>query len=181
MSITDRPTMATQPLPVYDGAAGESLVQKAKPRGHNRRTFLRMSVAVAAGIGLAFSDFMASPFLRWAFADYYQYWNNCSPNNYFSSSQTCVPTSAYFGSDNCDVAYLVHWHRKDSLSTWSAGGSSYKAYYTQNPTSCSNKNAWIWNGNHGTMCSDGNKTRYANDGFGWYVQYDNFSICRTTI
>jgi hypothetical protein len=86
----------------------------------------------------------------------------------------CVPSTAYFGSDNCSGS----WHREGLV------GEVYgpnERWYTAKPTACNGRGAWKWYGGATTStrrkCSDGHM-----DWYEWGVlRYSGWSICRTAI
>ena len=89
----------------------------------------------------------------------------------FNSSTTCIPSSSYFGSDNCEGT----WHRN-------VGVIRYRTLYTytHNGTACSGRNAWLWTYSsiRATKCSDGHLTRMNIDT--GQILFDGWSICRRT-
>jgi hypothetical protein len=175
---------AIHSVPTYDPASGEPIERPKGAWRQSRREFVRLALAVMGGIGLAFSDLVSSPFVRHATATpctgsgcYLSHPTSC--RGYYSSSQICVPTSAYFGRDNCDAADLAHWHKNHATDFWTAGSYDYKAHYEHWAGTCDGRNAWVWIATK-TMCSDGQKTRWVYDNGQWVEQMDSFSICRTT-
>lgn len=171
---------STAPVPVFDPASGETLVRPKPKRGQSRREFIRLALGVAAGIGLAFSDWLVSPFLKHASAQpcsgdgCFDVWTD-GCHGFYTTSQTCFPADAYFGGDNCGSGFVRNFHRDDDLVYYSF---SYKSYYLHHQDTCDGKNAWQWAQNR-TMCSDGNKTSWQHNGVEWVVLFDEFSICRT--
>lgn len=176
---------AVYSLPEFN-AEKEALVRAPVKPGQSRREFIRLALVVAGGIGLAFSDWMASPWLRRAGASPYEYWQHCgpAPDNWYDPNTICYPPDAYISSSTAasgNCGYLGIFHKDNVTHYWSSGGISYKGYYTHNGYSCSNRNAWIWNGAHGVMCSDGHKTRHRLTLSGWVPDYANFSICKSNV
>lgn len=131
----------------------------------SRRTVLKGTMAVVAGAALGALDLL--PFSRPAAAHAYTEWTTCV--GYYSSSTICVPSSAYYGSDNC----LTSWHKNQ----YDLVNTCILAEYEINLTSCSGRNAWRWGS---TKCSDGWK--YSRDLCnGGSTVINNFSICRSQV
>jgi hypothetical protein len=164
-----RPAYPT--LPVVDDP--ELPVSRPKEvRRQARRHFLQMMGAVGAGVGLAFTDVLSNRFTRPAGAAAYEVWGDC--RGYYSSTTTCVPSSAYYGSDNC----TGNWHREGRIGIPGPTPPDLQFIeYTHLPTTCAGRNAWVWiTGDVGTKCSDGRKMRWrAATG---EIIYNYFSICR---
>jgi hypothetical protein len=139
--------------------------------GWSRRRILAAigGAAVASGMGVLGLFPWAKP--RAAFAGAYQSWGDC--HGYWSNNTvTCVPTSAYYNSQNCSGS----WHRNDGGS-----GTCYNFRFIHYPDTCGGNNAWKWGGsgargNH-RKCSDGHY-EYHDCGGG---NFSSFSICRTAI
>lgn len=144
-------------------------------RRQARRNFLQMMGAVGVGVGLAFTDSLSTRFARPAGAAPYELWGDC--RGYFSSSTTCVPSSAYYGSDNCDANT---WHRNESVVVGSGPFLIYN--YVHLGTTCAGRNAWLWAwaGGTSTKCSDGNVELWHLEGTTPTLIGSQFSICRTT-
>ncbi len=137
--------------------------------GWSRRGILAAMGGVVVASGMGVLDLL--PWSRPSKAFALTEWSGC--DGYWSNNTvTCVPTTAYYGSDNCSGS----WHKDEGRS-----GTCYNYRYTPNPTSCGGKNAWRWGGssargNH-RKCSDGHY-EYHDCGGG---NISNFSICRTAI
>lgn len=137
------------------------------PENWGRRRVLGALTGVAVASGLALLDLFPWSRPRSAEAAAYTAWSDC--RGYFDSTTICVPSSAYYNSNNCSGS----WHRNDGSS-----GTCYTYRYTHDPSSCDGHNAWKWTGAVARRkCSDG-----------WYQYYDcggtaisRFSICRTAI
>lgn len=136
----------------------------------SRRKVLGAMGGVAIASGLSVLGLLPWSRPQKAFAAAYTSWPDC--HGFWDSSTTCVPSNAYYSSNNCSGI----WHRNDGAS-----GTCYNYRYTHNPTSCAGNNAWKWGGSgargYHRMCSDG-----------WYEYHDcgggnisRFSICRTAI
>jgi hypothetical protein len=139
-------------------------------RRQARRHFLQMIGAAGVGVGLAFTDSLSTRFARPAGAAAYEMWGEC--RGYFSSTTTCVPSSAYYGSDNC----TGDWHRQEYLFfpdvVWG---------YLHHGFSCNGRNAWLWRwrtDGWSTKCSDGYVESYHPLTF--QLLSSQFSICRTS-
>jgi hypothetical protein len=161
-------------LPVVD----DPDVRVSRPREvrrQARRRFLQMMGAVGVGVGLAFTDSLSTRFARPAGAAAYEVWGDC--RGYFSSSTTCVPSSAYYGSDNCDGNA---WHRNESVVVGS--GPFLIVNYVHLPSTCAGRNAWLWAwaGGTSTKCSDGRAEVWYLEGTTPTLLNSQFSICRTT-
>lgn len=159
-----------------------STVYSALPKGRSRRQVLGYMTAAATGVGLAALDLLPWSKPRSAEAAAYVTWFQCGPpgdtKRYYSPNTTCVPESAYYGSDNCSPNYwpVNTYHRNSSEGT---SDSRYIYSYTHNPSSCAGNNAWKWASSSGTKkCSDGWKTRTDTQGSN---HYSNFSICRSNV
>jgi len=138
----------------------------------SRRRILTAIGGTAVATGVATLDLIPWSKPRPAFAGAYQSWSDC--HGYWSSTTTCVPTTAYYPSNNSNCS--GSWHRNDGSS-----GTCYNYRYTHYATTCSGNNAWRWGGSSARgahrKCSDG-----------WYEYHDcgggninRFSICRTAI
>ncbi len=138
------------------------------PRATRRRVLKMFTGAgVAMGLGAIGSIPLSRP--RPAYAAAYEEWLN-SCQGYYAASTVCVPTSAYYGSDNCAPGST--WHREDRVRQ----DSCVEIRYTHDPTSCNGRNAWVWRGNGpSAKCSDGR--RYVENSCG--SDFSAFSICRT--
>ncbi len=157
---------------VDEGGPAASPTWELLNAGHSRRVVLKGALlalgafAVDAVVGL--------PFVRARRADAaaYQYYSGCQ--NFWHSTTICVPSYAYYGSDNRGGPVSgrpgAYWHR--------SGYDSFSGrVYTHDPSSCNGRNAWIWVKNYRSrdynwMCSDGHLTATWH---GW----SSFSICRS--
>lgn len=144
---------------------GAALVHREAP---SRRQVLKAGLGIAAGAALGALDLL--PFSRVSGAAAYTEYTTCTSQWYYSSSETCVPTSAYYGSDNCAGSWFKN------TEEWVT--DCIYGYYTINMSSCDGRNAWRWySGSNYTKCSDGWKT--SNDWCQGGTVIDKFSICRT--
>jgi hypothetical protein len=170
------PERADAALPVVD----DPDIRVSRPREvrrQARRRFLQMMGAVGVGMGLAFTDGLSTRFARPAGAAAYEVWGDC--RGYFSSSTTCVPSSAYYGSDNCDGNT---WHRNDTVVVGVTLDVVLVGIYTHLPSTCAGRNAWLWAwaGGQSTKCSDGRKEVWRATSTESTLLSSQFSICRTT-
>jgi hypothetical protein len=166
------------PLPVVDDP-GVRVTRPREVRRQARRRFLQTIGAVGVGIGLAFTDGLSTRFARRAGAAPYEMWGDC--RGFFDPSTTCTPTTAYFGSDNCDANA---WHRHEyGVFPLSSEAVLIIVYYHLGDT-CAGRNAWLWSwsGGTATKCSDGRVESWIwNPWTGESVLYGTvFSVCRTT-
>lgn|SRR5574341_567244 len=170
--VTER--NASRPLPVdvpsmdeapAQGTTASGIVAALRDSGVRRRSFLRFVAGGAMGVGLTVLGALppARPRGAWAHCCLSEWTDGC--HGYFSSSTTCVPSSAYY-SNTCTSG---KWHRDDGAS-----GTCYSYKYTHNHSSCDGRNAWRWGS---TRCSDG-WFEYADCGGG---RISSFSICRATV
>jgi len=169
---TSRPSFEDLPSAVEAPPSPEPSRVAAPRPGLSRRHLLRAATGVGVAAGLGLLDLFPWSRPRLADAAAYQQWSDC--HSYFSNSTTiCVPTSAYYGSNNCSGS----WHKQDL----SQSGCIYHRY-SHNPTSCAGRNAWRWTGSsaHGPH-------RKCSDGWYWFrdctgpTSISMFSICRTAI
>lgn len=161
-SIDEAPS-ALQPPP---GALVESSVKRHPATTVTRRRF--MTFLIAGVTGSVLSAMGAFPPARRGLAHYApgDVWGS-SCRGYYSPSTTCVPSSAYFGSDVCTS---TKWH-----SDAGASGSGYSINYVMDHDSCDTRNAWVWSPAPGKVrCSDGAKYTSVQGGGTSYT----FSICR---
>jgi hypothetical protein len=180
MTFPGSEEITTGAVPVFNTASGESIKPSVAARRQSRRQFIQLASAVGAGIGLACLDVLSNPFVKMAHAAPYEFWEDC--HGYFSETTICVPSTSYFGSDNCDFYYYAHFHRAGVTYGNDGQGHNYRCEYEHNGSSCGGRNAWIWRGRVGNkMCSDGRKRRYIEyDGSGgWRLEFNSFSICGT--
>lgn len=151
-------------------ASAEQSAVWAPSEGWSRRKVLAAIGGVTVASGLSVLGLLPWSRPQRAYADAYVSWSTC--HGYWDSSTTCVPSTAYYGSNVCSGS----WH-KDYTDT----GSCYYIDYYHNPSSCDGNNAWKWGGSSARgahrKCSDG-----------WYTyrscqfpDIDRFSICRTAI
>ena len=162
LAITDIPSIDS-PTPEDSDPSSSQCV--AQPDAMPRRSFIRFVAGGAMGVGLATLGWLppARPRGAWAHCCLSEWSTSC--RGYYSSSTTCVPSTAKY-TNNC-TAYK--WHRNDGGS-----GTCYNFKYTHYHTTCDTRNAWRWGS---TRCSDG-WYEYADCGGG---RVSTFSICRATV
>jgi hypothetical protein len=137
------------------------------PPAWSRRRILAAVGGAAVAAGVAALDLLPWSKPRAAFAAAYTAWSTC--HGFYNANTTCVPTNAYFNSQNCSGS----WHRNDGSS-----GTCYVINWTHLATTCDGHNAWRWTGGGpNRKCSDG-RYHYRDCGGG---AIDRFSICRTAI
>lgn len=126
-------------------------------------------LAAAGAVSLTVVD--ALPGMRSPAASAYTEHTTC--RGYHSNVTTCVPSEAYFGSDNCNGS----WHKH---TNWQDTGDLHFRY-TLHPSACDGRNAWRWYhvGSIYTKCSDGIKESWDETIPGAPV-VTTFSICRTS-
>ncbi|MFC5815861.1 hypothetical protein ACIBF7_30795 [Nonomuraea sp. NPDC050478] len=173
MTISDEKSSILDQIPSANREpvdAVPSRVAATKPRPSRRGVFgLALGVATAAGLGAL--DLLPGSRPRSAAAAVYKtVWDTCK--GFINASSVCVPSSAYYGSDNCTGS----WHRDDGYS-----GTCVSINYTSYADSCAGRNAWRWTGGSTTS-----KRRKCSDGYRYVVACGasgsgQFSICRTTI
>lgn len=175
-------SLPARSLPERHAASDEQLVPPPTPTGRSRRDFFKLLAAVGVGVGLTALDGISTPFARRAGAqDFdYQWWTTCL--GFFSSTQICVPTSSYFGSDLCwDWGHELQHFFYEGSRMWFASGV-YMAEY-QPINACGGRNAWIWDqgaAEDHRMCSDGSKDRYKWEDGDWQFDWSpGWAICRT--
>lgn len=161
-------------IPSAEGAPAGALPSLVAVRDSrwNRRRIIGMAFGAVTATGLAALDVFPGARTRSASAAVYMTeWDN-SCRGFSNASTVCVPSSAYYGSDNCTGS----WHRDDGAS-----GTCYSLNWTSLPSTCDGKNAWRWYGGSTTStrrkCSDGE--RYVSQCGSSPI--DQFSICRTAI
>jgi hypothetical protein len=135
----------------------------------SRRSVLRGGAAVAIGAALGALDLL--PFVKPRAAAALTEWTDNDCHGFWSPTQTCVPSTAYFQADNCSGS----WHK--NFFGWI--NDCVAADYDPNEIYCAGKNAWRWYHmpSNYTKCSDGYK--YSYNYCAGAVAVDNFSICRT--
>ncbi len=138
----------------------------------SRRRVVGMAFGAFTAAGLGALDLFPGSRPRSASAAVHRTEWSTSCRGYVSRTTVCVPSNAYYGSDNCTGT----WHRDDGAS-----GTCYSINYTSWPDTCDGRNAWRWNGGSTTptrrKCSDG---QYYYTACG-SSPVNRFSICRTAI
>lgn len=142
------------------------------PQIVSRRTVLRGVAGIALAGGMLTLDSIAR---KLPHASALTAWSDSAGcQGYYASSSVCVPSSAYFGSDNCSGTF----HRNAYVGTACSPGTGFtQRYFTPNETACNGKNRWTWAASR-RRCSDGYKYTY--NQCNGQVEYDGFSICRTS-
>jgi hypothetical protein len=134
--------------------------------GLSRRAVITAITGAAVASGLAVLDLIPWSRPRGALAAAYTAWETCV--GYYDPNTICVPSDAYYGSDNCSGS----WHRNDGGS-----GTCYSYRYDHYADTCNGHNAWKWTSGTRRKCSDGWKQYYDCGG----ASVNRFSICRTAI
>lgn len=136
----------------------------------NRRRMLKLMTGAGMAVGLGAVGTIPLSKPRKAYAAPYEEWlDTC--RGYFNINTTCVPQSAYYGSDNC--APGTDWHREDTVTI----DACNEVRYTHVGATCDGRNAWTWEGRgRAAKCSDGYRTT-VNTCTG--AEFRAFSICRT--
>jgi hypothetical protein len=136
----------------------------------SRRQAIRFFLSGIAGLVLATVTSLPPFRVRKAGAHYAPTeWYTCV--GYFSPQTTCVPTTAYYGSDVCIPTSPQKFHRDDN-----AAATGYYVDYIQLHSSCGGRNAWRWEAQQVKRCSDGNRVVVTSSG-----SATTFSICRVTL
>jgi hypothetical protein len=127
----------------------------------DRRTVLKFASLGIAAIATGILGSLG-PAKR-AEAAVYEYWGDCTPNQYFSDSTTVCSPSYYAAPWTIDSG--GYWHKHNEWQYWGPIWCDvFYTYYLQKPTTCYGKNAWWWPQNyrssHDVFCSDGDVTHY---------------------
>lgn len=169
--LVKQPDPAKASLPhvedVPERGANEPRRLRRSKQTVERRHALKILAAVGVGAVAAVD---ALPGARPRKAAAYTEWTSCQ--GYYSATTTCVPSSAYFGSDNCAGT----WHKNSPY--WEDAGR-YRLRYTLYTSTCNGRNAWRWytSATAYKKCSDGLKETIDEDNGNAYSS--TFSICRT--